>query len=244
MSVALVGLLLLQIFWIDNVHFITNERFKDNIQSCLERTISKLEAIEAKELMNPIAFEKGLQGSYADFVKSEYGQVIQYEDATEVRDTTLIVKGEPQKYLVVNGIVTDSATGLVSETRVLTKDLGEIVPVELEDPVSIDSNSLWIQLDKSFERQIMIKARRLNELVVNMFADNLFDEIAFRLDLAVLDSVIVENLNSLDMDTNFTYNIVDLQGRSINFTKSTRNRDSTLSESDYQTLLFQASIAY
>lgn len=241
MSVALLGLILLQIVWIQNVHFLTNERFKEDVESCLENTIIDLEKIEAAELMNPESFEQGLQGSYADFVKAEFGSAMHYEDATEVRDTVVFENGQTIKYLVIEGAVVDTTNGLRSEHKVLTKDYqGDIVPVEQDHEMlkNANANSLMIRLDKSFERQIMIKARRLNEMIVKMFAENLFDDIAFRLDLDVLDSVLVHNLNRLDMDNNFSFNVVDEDNQSVAFTKVVERRDSLLTDSPFEAHLF------
>ena len=236
MSAAVIGLILLQIFWIENVHFVANEQFEEDVESCLENTVMDLEKIEAALLMNPESFEQGL----TDIVKSEFGSAVHYEDATQVRDTTVFENGEMIKYLVITGAVVDTTTGLRSEHKVLTKDFqGDIVPVEQNSVLTEDdSNSLFIQLNKSFERQIMTKAQKLNELVVKMFAENLFDDIAFRLDLEVLDSVIVYNLEHMGMDTNFTFNVVDVQNRPVSFTQSAERMDSTLTGGRFETLLF------
>ena len=50
MSVALLGLLLLQFYWIRNVHQLTEDRFKEKVQSALEGTVADLEMIEMAPL--------------------------------------------------------------------------------------------------------------------------------------------------------------------------------------------------
>ncbi|MCG8575062.1 MAG: HAMP domain-containing histidine kinase [Flavobacteriales bacterium] len=240
MSVALLGLLLLQFFWIQNVFYVTKDSFKEDVQQSLNKTILDMEKIEATQLMNPVSFQQGLQGSYTDFVKSEFGDVIHYKDAIEVRDTTIVHDGVMEKYLVVYGSAIDTATGLISEHRILTKDQGEITMAEVENSTLAlnDTNSFAIRLNKSFERQIMTKAKRLNEMVVKMFAENLFDDITFRLNPELLDSVLTYNMGLREIDTNYTYNVVDKDGQYVGFMQNSEHLDTTLVESNFNVLLY------
>lgn len=240
MSVAVVGLLLLQFFWITNVHFITSERFHAEVQESIDRTAIDLEHIEAAHVMNPDAFRKGLQGTYTDFVTTEFGNVMSTREAIRVRDTTIIEGDERYKFLVVQGTTIDTATGLRAEHRVITKDLGEVMPSEVKNSVLSlrDTNSFAIQLNESFERQIMVKARHLNNLMVNLFANNLFDDIRLRLNVDVLDSLISKNLQRRSIDTNFSFNVVHLESGPVEFFNHSQHLDTTLMESEFSTMLF------
>ena len=57
-----------------------------------------------------------------------------------------------------------------------------------------DSNSYAIQVSSSFNRQIMRKSQSLSEIMLKMYSGNYFDDISFRLNLFVLDSLIAKNL--------------------------------------------------
>ncbi|MEX1000953.1 MAG: HAMP domain-containing sensor histidine kinase [Crocinitomicaceae bacterium] len=240
MSLALTGLLLLQFFWIKNVYQITEDSFQKNVHESLEKTALDLEMSETMNLMGPDIFRQGLQGSYTDFVKSEFGEVLSAQEAIQVRDTIIIKDDEPMRFLVVSGTTIDTATGLRAEHKVITKNFGEITPANIESSlIGIeDTNSFAIQLNRSFERQIMNKANHINDLMVKMFTSNFFDDIALRLNPKILDSIISRNLNLKDIDTLFTYNVVDQNHNSVEFLSRSPNLDNKLTSSPYKTLLF------
>jgi two-component system phosphate regulon sensor histidine kinase PhoR len=240
MSVALFGLLLLQFFWLSNVHQLTQEQFQEDVLSSLEKTALDLEHAEASNLMGPDVFKQGLQGSYTDFVKSEFGEVMAAKEAISVRDTIIIKDGEPMRFLVVTGTTIDTATGLRAEHKVITKNLGEITPADVEGSVIgiKDSNSFAIQLDRSFEQQIMNKANHMNELMMKMFTSNFFDDVALRLHPRFLDSILCRNLQNRDIDTLFSYNVIDMDNKSVEFLHSSKHLDPDLKQSEFSTLLF------
>ena len=240
MSVALFGLLLLQFFWISNVHQLTEEQFEEDVNQCLSRTTLGVEHSETMNLMGPEVYKQGLQGSYTDFVKSEFGEVMNAKEAIQVRDTIIRKDGKPMRFLVVTGTTIDTATGLRAEHRVITKNLGEIAPANIENSVLgiSDTNSFAIQLDRSFERQIMNKANHLNDLLMKMFAGNFFDDIALRINPDFLDSILCRNLQIRNLDTLFTYNIVDKNMESVEFMFPSPHLDVELKESEYSAQLF------
>ncbi|UKN03060.1 HAMP domain-containing histidine kinase [Paracrocinitomix mangrovi] len=244
MSVALVGLLLLQFFWIRNVHYLAEEQFQEDVNQCLEKTSSDLEHAETVNLMEPDLYKRGLQGSYTDFVRSEFGEVMSAQEAIQVRDTIIVKDGEPMRFLVVMGTTIDTATGLRAEHRVITKNYGEIAPTDIENSVLgiSDTNSFAIQLNRSFERQIMNKADYLNKLMVNIFTNNIFDDIALRVDPRYLDSVLAKNLSVKKIDTLFTFNVVDRNYESVEFFIKSPHLDPDLTSSQYNTLLFPSDI--
>jgi two-component system phosphate regulon sensor histidine kinase PhoR len=240
MSVALVGLLFLQFFWIKNVHELTEERFNEDVNTCLERTSTDLERAEASNLIGPDIYKQGLQGSYADFVKSEFGEVMAAKEAIQVRDTIIRKDGKKMRFLVVTGTSIDTATGLRAEHRVITKNLGEITNSNVDNSVLgiNDTNAFAIELNQSFERQIMNKAKHLNELMMKMFTSNFFDDITLRLNPAFLDSILCRNLQAGKIDTLFTYNVVDEEQNSIDFMFSSPHLDPELKQSEFSTFLF------
>ncbi|MBD3637388.1 MAG: HAMP domain-containing histidine kinase [Crocinitomicaceae bacterium] len=240
MSVALFGLLLLQFFWIRNVHHLTEERFHDDVTQSLEKTALDMEHSETMNLMGPDIYKQGLQGSYTDFVRNEFGEVMAAQEAIKVRDTIIFKDGQPMRFLVVMGTTIDTATGLRAEHRVITKNLGEFTPTDIDNSVLgiNDTNAFAIQLDQSFERQIINKANYLNDLFMKMFTSNYFDDLSLRVNPKFLDSILCKNFSRKDIDTLFTYNILDKNRESVEFMFNSPHLDPTLKESEYATLLF------
>ncbi len=240
MSLALMGLLLLQFFWIKNVYQTTENQFNQDVEKCLEQTTLDLEHAEALNLIGPDAYQQGLQGSYMDFVKAEFGEVMSAKEAILVRDTIIYKDGEPMRFLVVTGTTIDTATGLRAEHKVITKNLGEITPTNIENSVLgiNDTNAFAIQLNQSFERQIMNKANHINDLMIKMFASNFFDDISLRLNPFIIDSLLARNLTIQDIDTVFTFNIIDKFHEPVEFMFQSPHQDPSLMLSDHNTVLF------
>lgn len=239
MSSALLGILVLQFFWINNVHQLTEDQFTRDVSSSLDQTAKDLEHVEALKLIDSDTYNQGLQGSLTDFVRSEFGEVMAAKEAIHVRDTIIMENGERNRFLIVEGSTIDTATGLRAESRIITKNLGEFQSSNLEEnTLHLDTNSFAIRLNQSFERQIFNKAQHLNEMIVKMFAGNYFDNLDLRLDLFILDSLLSRNLYYHSLDTTFTYNIVDLAGKPVPMTQKSKRFNPGLKEATYSTLLY------
>ncbi|MEO9532667.1 MAG: HAMP domain-containing sensor histidine kinase [Crocinitomicaceae bacterium] len=244
MSLALLGLLLLQFFWIKNVHEQTHQQFQEDVEECLIRSVSDLEYVEAMNLISPDDYKKGLEGSYMDFVKTEFGEVMSAKEAIVVRDTIIFKQGEPMHFLVVTGTTIDTATGLRAEHKVITKNLGEFQPANVEGAILgiDDTNSFAIQLNQSFERQIMNKANHINDMMMKLFTGNFFDDITLRINPVLLDSIIARNLLALDVDTTFNFNVLDKSGKPVELKAQSSHYDANLLNTDYSSLLYPSDI--
>jgi len=240
MSVALTGLLLLQFYWIRNVHELTQDRFKEKVQMALEKTVSDLEKLEMQPWLKKELFERGLQGSYADYVNAEFGEIMQVDESIQIRDTVINKDGERYQFLVISGSTLDTATGLLAEHRVITKKLGDIMPADLETPVFQfqDTNSYAIHVSNSFNRQIIRKAHFLDEMMVKMFAGNYFDDITLRMSPAILDSLLGHNLLYYNLDTNYSFSIVNRNGKLPEFSMYPKNWKADLTASEFSTRLY------
>ena len=249
MLVAVFGLLFLQLGWIQNVHKLTERKFKEDVEKSIRQTAVDLESLEAIQIMNPDFLKKGIEGSLDDFVKSEFGDFIQSQETIAVRDTIISKNGEQFRFLVVQGNLIDTATGLRAEHRVITKDLRGIAPAAEVDDAMLglqdDTNSFAIQWNQSFEEQIIKKTNYLNKLMERMFKSNLVDDIKLRLNLNVLDSLISFNLGQNHIDTTFTFNIIRLekkntlrQSKKIEYKHPSLHYDKELVKSEFQTLLY------
>jgi two-component system phosphate regulon sensor histidine kinase PhoR len=244
MTVAVLGLFFLQFGWIRNVHKVTEQKFSENVQIALTKTAIDLETFEMIQLMNPELFDQGLEGSLDDYVKSS-GYMIQSQESISIRDTIVFVDGEKLKYLLVQGNLIDTATGLRASHRVLTPDLRQIEVPQVENAIlglDDDTNSFAIQWDESFEKQINKKTFYLNLLIERMFSTNPVDDISLRLNLYILDSLLTHNLLTNGIDTSFTFNILKDSVPHANFKTGSSHYDKSLITSEHKTLLYSNDI--
>lgn len=244
MSLAVLGLLFMQFGWIQNVHKLTEQKFYENVRKSMNKTVMDLETIEMIKLMNPEAFDQGLEGSLDDFIMSEYGDVIQPQESLSVRDTIIYVDGEKTRYVLVQGNLIDTATGLRAEHRVIQKDQRGIAPAEIDNALlglDNDTNSFaikWTEWNESYENQIKKKAYFLNGLIEQLYSTNPVGNITLRLDLDVLDSLLQYNLSKNEIDTLFKFSIVSLESKQVKFRDSSPHYDATLKKSDFATALY------
>lgn len=241
MSVAVLGLFFLQFGWIKNVHKLTEQKFKKDVQNALTQTAIDLETYEMIQLMNPELIDQGLVGSLDEYVKQHTGYVIEAQESISLRDTFIYVNGEKTKYLLVQGTLIDTATGLKAQSRVLTVDLREIEQTNIENAVlglDDDTNSFAIKWDEAFEKQINRKTYYLNYLIERLFTTNPVEDISLRLNLPKLDSLLVQNLARNGIDTVFTYNILRDTSNLLKFDSKSRHYNPDLTESDHFVTLF------
>jgi two-component system, OmpR family, phosphate regulon sensor histidine kinase PhoR len=245
MSLAVTGLLLLQLGWIRNVHKLTEQKFHEDVTNALKQTALDMERIEAAQLMSPHAFEQSLEGTLDEIVKNEFGGVIQSPgESISVIDTFIFMDGEKTKWLKVQGVLIDTTTGLRAEHRAIFKDQRGIVPIEVDDAMlglEDDTNSFMVQWNESFEEQVQRKANYMNWMMERMFSTNPVGDIRLRLDLDSLDKVIEFNFLQNGIDTTFRFSIhhIDSLGdRIVDFENKSRHYDLGLYKSDMSALLY------
>jgi two-component system phosphate regulon sensor histidine kinase PhoR len=240
MAVALTGLLLIQSYWIKNVYDVTRVQFRENVINAIESTAKELEKVEATRLLHPDIFRQGLQGSYANFLNEEFGDVIHVDESISIRDTSIVKDGQTYRFLVVTGMSIDSATGVLTEQRIFAKSFKDLMPADFENSVIPiqDTNSIAIQLNNSYERQIIKKAQFLNELTLNMFTNNYYDDIKLRLNLNILDSILYKNLYRNGLDTAFSYQVVDEHNEIVSFQIESKHYTHEITGETFQSFLY------
>jgi two-component system phosphate regulon sensor histidine kinase PhoR len=244
MTVAVLGLFFLQFAWIRSVHRTTEQKFKDDVQKSMVQTAIDLEQFELMKMVNPASLDQGLEGSLDDFIRTEYGDVIQPSESFSVRDTIIYTNGEKTRFLLVQGNLIDTATGLRAEHRIIQKDLRGIAPAELDNSIlglDNDTNSFaikWTEWNESYEYQIKKKAYFLNSLIEKLFTTNPIENITLRLNLDTLDYFLNRNLQLNGIDTNYKYTVVNLQNQRYKFKNTSFHYDETIAKADFSTLLF------
>ena len=225
MSVSLIGLILLQFSWLKNVHQTRLDQFDNSVKKAASQVLSDLDKIEKK------VFYAGLKKSKNKSVflsnnKLDYSTLIGDHNTIKIGDTIINANNEKTDYIVVSGSTVDSATGIIAESKVVTRSLNDL----FEFPKNHDllgsrdtSFSLPVKFSNSYERNLLVKSKFLNEMMVKMFSSNLFDDITARLNLVLLDTLITARLKANQVDTNFLFNVIDKTGRPVEFSGVSNN---------------------
>ena len=145
-----------------------------------------------------------------------------------------------ENYLIIKGKTYDSISGLTAEQKVLARDVRQLRDLfhSNSNKISRDSVELAIQLDQRVIQQIFKKARFVNQMMIEAFRNNVFENPSQRIDLPFLDSILRHELKD-DLPQEYEYLITDEYNQEIDFKKTPSRYNSSLDTlTSHRTLLF------
>jgi len=243
MTVALVGLVLLQSYWIRNVHELHNAQFQKEVNSAVKTAIVDIENFERNIIFSTVN-NKGLAKRIGKNQFS-FGNILGSNHSISIKDTTIQSKNHKLDYLVLSGITTDSLTGTTAEHRVVTKNYNQLSQVEIEQGKFTRCDSSFnfpVKIGNSFEKNLMVKSKYLNELMLKMFTTNIFDDITMRLNPFVLDSLIRNRLKFNKIDTLFNFRVKNANNKVVDFRAGLPNYQVIIEEPEFSYKLFPSDL--
>lgn len=218
-TLAMVALLLIQFFQTAQLYDRKSTEFKANVETLLERIAVRHEkANDIRRYLHLV--NKDFDGQYKDILKKEFQQLLAAQESVNIKDTTVFENGKVNNYLIVQGKAYDSLSGISTEQRVLAKDvrqLRQLFNKENGALPSSDSVSLAIHLDQKVIQQIFKKARYINEMMVEAFRDNVYDEPSERIDVEFLDSIIAHEVRAAKLPSNYQFMVSNENGQAVKF---------------------------
>lgn len=218
-TVAMVALLLIQFFQTAQLYDRKSTEFKGKVKTSLERIAIRHEkADDIRKYMH--VMNRDFSGQYKDILKEEFQNLLAAKGSVNIKDTTVITNGKVENYLIIQGKSFDSISGLTAEQRVLARDVRQLRQLFNREsgvlPQS-DSVSVAIQLDQRVMQQIFRKAKYVNDMMVEAFRDNVYDEPAKRVDVEFLDSIIAHEIKQDELPQDYTFLIVNEDGDRVKF---------------------------
>lgn len=241
MSIALVGLLFFQFSWIKNVHQTRTDQFEHSVQIAVATVMKDLDKIEKKVFFTGLQkSQSNTQSMFVSNNKLDFSSNIGDENIISINDT-VINSDKDSDYIVVSGSSVDSVTGIISEHKVVTKSLKDLIDVgETKKPLWSDdtSYSFPVSFGNSYEQNLLVKSKFLNQMMLKMFSTGLFDDITMRLNLVILDTLVTSRLKANHLDTNFLFNIIDNNGKVVVFDGESDNYNPELKSANFTYKLF------
>ncbi len=241
MSVALIGLLLLQFYWIRNVHQLHTERFKTDAVNAIKNAVYDLENVEQNAFYSNIAHQN-LKRRFNN--RYGFNSLLKKGQAISIKDTTL---SNNSNYLVVSGMSFDSLTGVTSEHRVITENYGQLFKKGKEHhnikSCSDTSMSFNGDITRVFEEGLLKKSKYLNEMMLKMFTSNLFSDIKLRLNPYVLDSLLKIKFLNFSIDTTFNFRVVDKKHKVVSFNNVPQNYKTEIETPEFRIKLYPSDLA-
>ncbi len=228
----MIALLFIQLFQTAQLYDRKSTQFKNHVQTLLDRiAVHHEKADDIRKYLQVV--NKDFSGQYKDILKEEFQNLLAAQESISIKDTTILENGELKKFLIIKGKSFDSLSGLTAEHRVLARDVRHIRQLFNKDAGVLpnnDSTSVAIQLDQRVMQQIFKKAKFINEMMVEAFKDNVYDDPSKRIDVEFLDSVIAYEMKHANLPMEYEYMLVDGQDEPIKFkfepNKYKRNIDS------------------
>ncbi len=228
--IALLALLVIQAFQTVQLYDRKSTQFETNLSTSLERIAVRHEKAEdIRRYMHIV--NRDFSGQYKDVLKEEFKLLVSAQESISIEDTAVFENGEIQNYLVIKGKAYDSLTGLTTEQKVLARDvrqLRDLFDKQKKHLPHNDSVKLAIQLDQRVLQQIFKKAKFVNDMMVEAFKNNVYEDPSTRIDPVFLDSVIRTEIGNDDLPHTYQFMITNEYGIPIKFAHSPPNYNEKL----------------
>jgi two-component system phosphate regulon sensor histidine kinase PhoR len=228
--IALLALLVTQAFQTAQLYDRKHTEFKSRLSTSLERiAIHHEKAEDLRRYMHIV--NRDFSTQYKDVLKQEFQHLMSSEQSISIQDTSIFDNGEVKKYLIIRGKAFDTITGLSTEQKVLAKDVRQLKDLFNNERKTIgsgDSSQISIQLDQRVTQQIFKKAKFINEMMIEAFRNNVYQDPDARIDVVFLDSVIRDELANDDLPKDYRFMITNEEGLPVNFKITSKNYNANL----------------
>ena len=213
------SLLVIQLFQTAQLYDRKSAQFKTRVQTLIERiAVHHEKAADIRKYMQVV--NKDFSGQYKDILKKEFQNLLAADVSISIKDTSILEGGELRKFLIIKGKSFDSISGLIAEHKVLARDVRQLRQLFNKDAgilPSNDTSNVSIQLDQRVMQHIFKKAKFINEIMVEAFRDNVYDEPSKRIDIEFLDSVIAHEVREHKLPACYQFLVTDELGVPIKF---------------------------
>lgn len=238
--VAMLALLVIQAFQTSALYNQKSGEFKARLTTTLERiALTHEKADDIRRYMHVV--DRNFSGKYKDILKEEFQNMLSSKEEISIRDTTIFKDGEMQDYLVIQGRTYDSISGLSAEQRVLARDIRKLRDLfnNQSGHVDHDSVNIAVQLDQRVVQQIFRKARFVNDVMIDAFKNNAYQDQSERVELTFLDSVLKTELTMEKYPERYQFMVTDENNQPLKFKRMPSNYSNNLdTAATYRTLLF------
>lgn len=239
--VAMIALLIIQSFQSVQLYDRKSSEFNDRINTTMDRIAIRHEKAEDIRRYLSVA-NQDFGVKYRDILKEEFKTLLSVKETISIRDTMIFEAGKMQDYLIIKGKSFDSISGITAEQRVLARDVRQLRDLYRKKGTGVmqkDPDHLALQLDERVVKQIFKKAKFVNDMMVDVFRNTIYENPSERLDIIFLDSVIETELEFDNLPTDFRFVITDAKNKPIKFKNAPSNYVTKIDTSiAHTTLLF------
>jgi len=225
---SVVSLMIIQTFQMIQLYDRKDSQFNQNANDCIKRVAFHHEKAEDLRRYMQIV-NRDFSGQYREILKEEFKEILSAQETISIRDTIVIVNGVKEKYLILKGDAYDSLSGISAQQRVLIRDIREIKDLMGNRE---DTSKIAIELNQKVLQQIFTKAKFINDMMIQAFRDNIYENPSMRIEPYYLDSIIRFELEKEDLPKEYEFMVCDQSKKPIHFNSSVQRYNTSLDSSN------------
>ncbi|MBM3429364.1 MAG: hypothetical protein FJX99_00085, partial [Bacteroidetes bacterium] len=225
---SVVSLMIIQTFQMIQLYDRKDSQFNQNANDCIKRVAFHHEKAEDLRRYMQIV-NRDFCGQYREILKEEFKEILSAQETISIRDTIVIVNGVKEKYLILKGDAYDSLSGISAQQRVLIRDIREIKDLMGNRE---DTSKIAIELNQKVLQQIFTKAKFINDMMIQAFRDNIYENPSMRIEPYYLDSIIRFELEKEDLPKEYEFMVCDQSKKPIHFNSSVQRYNTSLDSSN------------
>jgi two-component system phosphate regulon sensor histidine kinase PhoR len=229
-AIVLVGVLgIYEVFQLVQLYNQKKARFNNEAFRAVERIGYIHEKLVDNQRYNAI-IHQDFSAQYKKIIEREFEGMLATNQQVSIKDTTILINNRIEPYLVIKGSTRDTLSGVRTEQTTLIRDVRQ-----LQDFVSSSKNgnspvsdNITIHLNQKLLQHIFKKAKFMNELMLQAFKENVYNKPQQRINLTLIDSVILNELQRQDLPRRYQFTVSLEQGTPLEFKHSIVNYTTKL----------------
>lgn len=214
-AAAVIGLISIQFYWVDNAISLKEEAFKRNANEALDLVAEKLEKEEAMSLLRTHQ-----QGRYL-FIDSQAEEKIN-TDGGDGNYEYKVIKQFNKDGNDIDITITEEEDGKTIQQKtshIKEGDTTDLASFSMDLKYKADGSEPYltsldkIQLNKKVRDQMVKKKAFVGDIVKSLMEVNLFEPIEKRVNVDLLDSFLLESLVDQEISTTYEFGVYDKEGR-------------------------------
>ncbi len=211
-SLALLGMIITQMYWIDSAIKLRTEQFKEDVNEVMLHTSEILSKTEALDYIKHHEIGAALFNRTSSYAKQRSN--IGYREYTHVRDTIIENKGVPFKMQILEKQRSDSTSGIRTHERYFSKIVNEgwndqtgeaSINLYLDDTISLYFNPAMMDKEFFWGQKAKIIDDILSEMITHREQMPAYKHI----DTLVLDSILKAELINRHIITPYEWIVFD-----------------------------------
>lgn len=228
-TIALLGLIGIQVYWINNALALREEQFEKDVRNVLLNTLEKVEHLEA---MNSFKVNEKAQKFLNQFKTHFLHQQSGNGTIENVKSTDTIIEKDGKKIKIsqYEKEVVDTATGMTTIEKGFTTGKDNNLNLPMNDFSQLDSIPSFMKNFDHLPKELMgQKAEIINNILQEMFDAYAQRPIQERITPRQLDSIIKEELDMHGLNLQYEFAIYDGYRNPMMYkSKSSRNYNKEL----------------